>query len=354
MRAALNLAVGVHAGVAPDYFGVAGWWQQQDLSWFAFMTLVLMVRIAAERTGRPVAGVCSELGAARGVVVRDQLPSRTRSTNALSSRSGNPCPSRSGPHDVWAKCSERSTRSSTPRCSREASARYEKSFIVPRTLRLAVFSRRCSVISPSSESMNRGSRSYAAKTTLRSATNRDTSVAAGSEPNEDRQASRLVGPRRSGNCVGDQVPLWHTDRVTTERRTVWVEELDCCGDPFALGSTVAWELHSVADGERRFLRAVFGADTAARITDGYERHGVHEPTSEVVGIVRSIDAVSWQVHPMAADESPLTDALGLYAQPGSLAIEARSAAKAFDWVGGRECFGYIVELDVAIDAASEP
>jgi hypothetical protein len=69
MRAALNLVVALHAGVVPDYFGVAGWWQQQDLSWFAFMTLVLTARVAAERTGRSVAEVCSELAAARGIVV---------------------------------------------------------------------------------------------------------------------------------------------------------------------------------------------------------------------------------------------------------------------------------------------
>ena len=69
MRAALNLVVGVHGGVVPDYFGVAGWWQRQDLSWFAFVTLVLMVRVAAERTGHPVADVCSELAAVRGIVV---------------------------------------------------------------------------------------------------------------------------------------------------------------------------------------------------------------------------------------------------------------------------------------------
>jgi len=68
MRAALNLVVGVHAGVIADYFGVAGWWQRQDLSWFAFVTLVLLVRVAAERTGQPVADVCAELATARGIV----------------------------------------------------------------------------------------------------------------------------------------------------------------------------------------------------------------------------------------------------------------------------------------------
>ena len=69
MRAALNLVMAVHGGVVADYFGVAGWWQRQDLSWFAFVTLVLMVRVAAERTGRPVTEVCSELAVARGIVV---------------------------------------------------------------------------------------------------------------------------------------------------------------------------------------------------------------------------------------------------------------------------------------------
>jgi hypothetical protein len=130
-------------------------------------------------------------------------------------------------------------------------------------------------------------------------------------------------------------------------RTVWVEELDCCGEPFALGSTVTWELHSVDDGERGFLRAVFGEDIAARITDGYERHGAYEPTTDVVGVVRRIEAVSWQIDPLA-DDSPETDALGLYAKPGSLVIEARATAEAFDRVGGRSCLGYIVDLDVAI------
>ena len=69
MRAAINLAVGLHAGIVPDYSGVAGRWQQQDLSWFAFLTLVLMVRISVERTGRPVADVCSALAEARGTVL---------------------------------------------------------------------------------------------------------------------------------------------------------------------------------------------------------------------------------------------------------------------------------------------
>jgi len=139
--------------------------------------------------------------------------------------------------------------------------------------------------------------------------------------------------------------------VTVEIRTVWVEDLACCGDSFAVGSTVTWYLHSIDDGERRFFRDVFGDDIAARITDGYERHGPAQPTRDVVGVVRSIQATSWQIHPLAADESPEADALGLYTLPGSLVMEARSSASASDLVGGRMCFGYLVDLDVDVAPA---
>ena len=63
LRAAVNLVVATHAGVVPDYFDVAGWWQHQDLWWFAFLSLVGMVRLAAERTAQSVTDVCSELRA---------------------------------------------------------------------------------------------------------------------------------------------------------------------------------------------------------------------------------------------------------------------------------------------------
>jgi len=86
-----------------------------------------------------------------------------------------------------------------------------------------------------------------------------------------------MNPRDSAlGCAAGASSVRQSDSVTVETRTVWVEELDCCGDPFELGSSVTWELHSVDDGERRFLRAVFGEDIAARITDGYERHGQYE------------------------------------------------------------------------------
>jgi hypothetical protein len=142
-------------------------------------------------------------------------------------------------------------------------------------------------------------------------------------------------------------------RVNVEMKTVWVEDLECCGDSFSVGSMVSWPLHSV-DEERGFFTAVFGEDTAQRITDGYERHGQSwaEPTSLVEGIVRSIEGVSWLVHPRA-DDSALTDDLGRYALPGSLVISARASAARGDEVGGRSCMGYLVDLEVVVTASRD-
>ncbi|MDP9336984.1 MAG: hypothetical protein M3Q30_27225 [Actinomycetota bacterium] len=64
IAAAAHLVVAAHGGVVPDYFGAAGWWQVQDLWSFALLALVGMVRVAAERTGRPCTDICAELAAA--------------------------------------------------------------------------------------------------------------------------------------------------------------------------------------------------------------------------------------------------------------------------------------------------
>ena len=63
--AAQHLAVAAHAGVKPDYLGAASWWRNQDLWRFAFLALVGMIRVAAERTGRTVAEICAELDGRR-------------------------------------------------------------------------------------------------------------------------------------------------------------------------------------------------------------------------------------------------------------------------------------------------
>jgi hypothetical protein len=64
-RAAIELAVAVHGGIAPDYDAVAGWWRVNDFASHAFGACVVMVRIAAQRRGTSVDVVCQELAASR-------------------------------------------------------------------------------------------------------------------------------------------------------------------------------------------------------------------------------------------------------------------------------------------------
>ncbi|HEV8298391.1 MAG TPA: hypothetical protein VGQ20_13890 [Acidimicrobiales bacterium] len=68
-RVAIQAVVMTSAGLTPDYYADAGWWRVQDLALFSFYALVIMVRIAAVRTGRSVADVCGQIAAARGVSI---------------------------------------------------------------------------------------------------------------------------------------------------------------------------------------------------------------------------------------------------------------------------------------------
>ncbi len=66
-RVAIELAVALHGGIVPDYDAAAIWWQVQDLAFYAFQAAAIMIRIAAERTGWPVAAICGELAASHGL-----------------------------------------------------------------------------------------------------------------------------------------------------------------------------------------------------------------------------------------------------------------------------------------------
>ena len=68
-RAALLAAVALHAGIVPDYGEIAGWWRLQDFDVRAYETCVTLIRVAAERTGQPVAAVCAQIAAARDLRV---------------------------------------------------------------------------------------------------------------------------------------------------------------------------------------------------------------------------------------------------------------------------------------------
>ncbi len=66
-RVAIELAVALHAGTVPDYDAAPIWWQVQDLAFHAFQAAVIIVRIATEKTSRPVATICGELAASHGM-----------------------------------------------------------------------------------------------------------------------------------------------------------------------------------------------------------------------------------------------------------------------------------------------
>jgi hypothetical protein len=64
-RAAIELAVGLHGGILPDYDAVAGWWRVNDFAFHAFGACVVMVRVAAQRRGTSVDVVCQDLATGR-------------------------------------------------------------------------------------------------------------------------------------------------------------------------------------------------------------------------------------------------------------------------------------------------
>jgi hypothetical protein len=66
-RVAIELMVALHGGRVPDYDAAARWWRVNDLAFYAFQATAIMIRIAAERTGQPVASICGELAAPHGM-----------------------------------------------------------------------------------------------------------------------------------------------------------------------------------------------------------------------------------------------------------------------------------------------
>jgi hypothetical protein len=66
---ALQAAAMIRAGVEPDLLAEVTWWSTDDLWRWSFYALIIYLRIAAERTGRPLAVVCESIAARRGVEI---------------------------------------------------------------------------------------------------------------------------------------------------------------------------------------------------------------------------------------------------------------------------------------------
>ena len=65
-RAAFQAAIALHGGIIVDYQETAGWWQIQDYTFHAFDAVVVLIRVAADHTGRSVRSVCEEIAARCG------------------------------------------------------------------------------------------------------------------------------------------------------------------------------------------------------------------------------------------------------------------------------------------------
>ena len=64
---ALGAAAVIRAGVTPDLLGEVGWWDTNDLWVWSLYALLIYARVAAERTGEPVAVICQRLAGRHGV-----------------------------------------------------------------------------------------------------------------------------------------------------------------------------------------------------------------------------------------------------------------------------------------------
>ena len=66
---ALQAAAMIRAGVEPDLLGETAWWSTDDLWRWSFYALVIYLRVAAERSGRPLPVVCESIAARHGVEI---------------------------------------------------------------------------------------------------------------------------------------------------------------------------------------------------------------------------------------------------------------------------------------------
>lgn len=77
-------------------------------------------------------------------------------------------------------------------------------------------------------------------------------------------------------------------------------QMECCGDPFAVGDRVTWTVEETVDDD--WFAAALGTDVAARITHSEEHHSEDDDLTEISGRVLSI-ASAWGAYgPVNADD----------------------------------------------------
>jgi hypothetical protein len=116
--------------------------------------------------------------------------------------------------------------------------------------------------------------------------------------------------------------------------------MQCCGEPFAVGSGVSWRLR---DADQDWLQTVLGARAAG--VDAAEEHhgGVSEAVQETAATVKSISAVHCRYAP-----APGGDPKVLCPVPDSAVVTRLTRADGWTPDGGGLRFaGYLVGLATA-------
>lgn len=124
---------------------------------------------------------------------------------------------------------------------------------------------------------------------------------------------------------------------------VWVSswQMECCGDPFAVGDNVTWHLDDEPDPE--WYEAALGTEVAQRITHAEEHHSDDEEFPQVTGRVISITRAWCDYGPTAADDRVL------YPIPGSAVFESVDRYDGSERDAHPELTfnGWVVELELA-------
>jgi hypothetical protein len=117
-------------------------------------------------------------------------------------------------------------------------------------------------------------------------------------------------------------------------------ELQCCGEPFAVGDTVTWAA-STADGNRDWLATLVGPDLVQEISYLNTRHGPHpsEGPAIISGEVLGIRAA------FVKQKADPPDSTMFHPVPGSEHL--KDVLRADGWepaIGARRFMGYVVWL----------
>jgi hypothetical protein len=125
-------------------------------------------------------------------------------------------------------------------------------------------------------------------------------------------------------------------------KTVWVDDwqMQCCGQPFTVGTTVSWTLR---EADPDWLIAVLGPDVASTVDAAEEHHSdAARDTPTTTGTVGSIQAVHCRYGPQPGGDPRMH-----YPISGSGVItDVRSADGWTPDQGELRFAGYLVRLEV--------